>query len=426
MKVVHVSTSDMGGAGIAAKRIHLGLLELGVSSEFLTLYRHGESIPNHHIYEETIAQGILSKITGRIRKSLKYRAPFLFKNYQKFLLNKPPGYDHFSFPYAEARLRKSRLIREADVIHLHWVADGMLDYLHFFKRLKKPVVWTLHDMNPFTGGCHHSDGSMEFITNCLDCIQIKGTLREDIAARNLEVKIRSMKNLGAEQVRIVTPSAWLGDLSGKSRIFKNYRHNVIPNPVDEKLFVPGNRSSIRQKLQIQEHTKVILFVANDVTNPRKGLEVLVQAINALPQEDLLVCTVGRKLPDDIVNKGMRQFGFVNGEKEMANLYAMSDVFVLPSKAENFPNSVIEALLCGLPVIASRVGGITEQITDSNGIMVAPDSAEELKNALVSILSGKIEFNRTAIREGAIEKYSFRQLITQYMKIYNQLITRGGN
>ena len=182
MKVVHLSTSDMGGAGIAAKRLHLSMLDAGVESKFLTLYKYGPDIKQHYLVQEE-ARSMGGKLIKRLRSTLRYRLSFLYFDPGYYLKNRPSGYDHFSFPYSRIDLWRNKILREADLIHLHWVADGMLDYVKFFKKLKKPLVWTLHDMNPFTGGCHHSDGSMEFISDCLDCKQIKHTPDESMAAK---------------------------------------------------------------------------------------------------------------------------------------------------------------------------------------------------------------------------------------------------
>jgi glycosyltransferase involved in cell wall biosynthesis len=423
MKIVHLSTSDMGGAGIAAKRLHLGLLEMGVSSSLLTLYKHGDNISGHYQFSETIRRGFLKKVFGRVQASLRYRLPFLFKDYDLLLRNKPAGYDHFSFPFANVDLHESYIVKEADIIHLHWVADGMLDYKSFFNKLKKPLVWTLHDMNPFTGGCHHADSSNEFMRNCFPCVQVKNTIDESIARKNLSVKLNSMKNVNATQVQIITPSKWLGRLSKQSILFKKFEHVVIPNVVDKSVFKPGDAGSLRKELKIPKNAKVVLFVANDVTNPRKGISTLVRAFNNLQIPDLMVCTVGRALPENQLNKTMIQFGFVNSEVTMSKIYAISDVYVLPSIAENFPNSIVESFFCGVPVVSTRVGGVPEQINESNGIMYNVNRPEELEAALQNILTNTVCFDRDEIRKDAVQRFGKEELLKKHLDLYEQHLKR---
>jgi glycosyltransferase involved in cell wall biosynthesis len=424
MKVVHVSTSDMGGAGIAAKRLHQALLENGISSHFLTLLHLGAPVEHHSVI------GSAQKVTGysylkkRIRGILEYRLPFLFKNArEEFFKSKPKGFDHFSFPYSEIDLANNEIIKQADIVHLHWVSDGMLDYKKFFKGNTHSMVWTLHDMNPFTGGCHHADDSRGFMGDCSDCPQVKGTADESVAFKNLREKISALENIREGQLHIVTPSSWLGDLAGKSRAMGRFGRSVIPNIIPVNTFKPYDKLKCREELNIPGEAKVILFVANDVSNIRKGIRELLGAINNLTGDGVVVCTVGNKLPDNSINKKLVQLGYITSEEKMAKVYSAADVFVLPSHAENFPNTIMESLLCGVPVVASDVGGIPEQVDSWNGILFEKGNTSALANAILKVLEHKDAFNPAQMRESVLKKVSPNVIVKKYTDIYSALLKK---
>jgi len=423
MKVVQVSTSDMGGAGIAAKRLHLALLNAGVPSKLLTLFNLGEKIKDHYLVNNNHKTSLLQKSLSRIESSLRYRFPSFYKNPAKRLENKPEGYEHFSFPDSELQLQRNEHIHNADVVHLHWVADGMLNYAEFFRKVNKPVVWTLHDMNPFTGGCHHSDGCLAFMTGCSDCIQVKGVPDERITERNLKLKDDALMSLNKEALTIITPSEWLSELSKKSRLFSRFKHYVIPNIVNENIFKPGKKTQLRQENGIVADAKVILFVANDVSNARKGIRELLQAINGTELDKLVICTVGRTLKETDIAIPVVQFGFVSSDERMAEIYSMSNVFVLPSHAENFPNTIVEAFFCGVPVVASNVGGIPEQVNGINGLMFEKGNVRELSKALKEVLNNQERYNPEVIRAEALLKYSTANIVKQHLEVYNKISRR---
>ncbi|MCE3228435.1 MAG: glycosyl transferase group 1 [Bacteroidetes bacterium] len=421
MKVVQVSTSDMGGAGIAAKRLHLALLENGVDSHFLTLFRLGGETKNHSVILDQ-EKGSLEKLKSRVKNSVRYRMPSLFKNErEEFYKSKPKTYDHFSFPDSDISLEENELIKSADIIHLHWVSDGMLDYKKFFKKVKKPIVWTLHDMNPFTGGCHHADESTGFMNDCSVCIQIKGTKDESLAAKNLKIKENALKEIDEEKFSIVTPSFWLGELAAKSKVMERFNRKVIPNIIPSEVFGKAERLSARKELNVPENADVVLFVANDVTNKRKGITELIDAINSMENENLFICTVGNKIKEEGINKNISQFGFVNSEQQMAKIYSAANVFVLPSHAENFPNTIIEALFSGLPVAASNVGGVPEQINSSNGVLFQKGNRNELKTSIQKILENKNNFSAEKIKEDAKKKYSKDLIVNKHIELYKGLL-----
>ncbi len=396
MKIVHLTTSDTGGAGIAAKQLHLALLQGGHESSFVSKVKLGPDFPSHIVTGDSFSD-------SEIRKY--------------YLNNKKGGFDYFSFPYSDFKLESLDVINSADIIHLHWISDGFTDYKNVFSLPNKKFVWTLHDMNPFTGGCHHSDGCIKFTKLCNYCPHLEGTVDEYISFKIHNYKKEALKNITGGNLKIVTPSKWLSDLSQKSECLKRFKHTVIPNIIH----LPSSeidREEARLKLGIHKDEIALLFVANGLDNPRKGLSALISALQGISRKDnLKIITVGG---DEIKMEGLHNLnlGYVSDGMKMAETYTAADAFILPSLAENFPNTIVESLLCGTPVIASVVGGIPEQINNENGILVNSHSVEDWKHAINNFMNGKIIFNREQIKNEAMNKYESGTILGNYLNLYN--------
>src|SRR6185436_5009212 len=257
MKVVHISTSDSGGAGIAAVRLHNALLSAGMESFLLTKLNFVSNIRNHFVLNpETLFSRIL--VRSGLKKN-KYRTLAI-----KHLANRPSGYEKFSFPFSEIDLTQHPAVQNADIINLHWVSDRFLDFESFFREIKKPVIWTLHDMNPFTGGCHHSDDSTGFKEDCHNCPQLKGTIDKNFAEKVLALKKESLKSISMNYFKIAAPSQWLANLSKQSSLFKKYQHKVIPNIIDFNESSVPDKVTGRKKLNLPLEKKIILFISNEI------------------------------------------------------------------------------------------------------------------------------------------------------------------
>lgn len=423
MKVVHLSTSDLGGAGIAASRLHLALLDQGVDSHFLTLHKFTSNIPKHFKFEAGAGRTFpfIKNGIAKMKRGLKYynfyTAP-IEKLSLQHLKNRLLGMEHFSFPFSEYDLAHHPLIIDADIIHLHWVSDGFLDYENFFKNCKKKIIWTLHDMNPFTGGCHHSDGCLLFRDNCMPCFQLEGTIDVNYAGKMQRLKVDSMQNIVGAFLKIVTPSKWLGNLSSTSKLLGKYFHSVIPNPFDSNKFQMKSKEDAKNKLGIESGKKIIFVNSHHIDNPRKGLKFLIDALKLLPSEKYLVIAAGHKIGSDLF-PNLIQLGYIHSEEMLSFAYSAADVFVLPSLAENFPNTICESLLCGTPVVAFNTGGIPELINSENGMLVGLGDSIELAAALEKVTSKT--WDRNLIRQNAITIFGMHRVSSDYIKVYNKLL-----
>jgi glycosyltransferase involved in cell wall biosynthesis len=427
MKVLHLNTSNKGGAGIAALRLHEQLLGRGVDSKFLSLYSFPSDFPEQYPFRKRDYAlfpfaSDLSDFSFKVMKKLKLRQPLTQAYEAKYLTGRPPGFDLFSFPYSEYRIEEHPLVKAADVVHLHWVCDSFLDYERFFSRIGKKVVWTLHDMFPFTGGCHHSDGCMKFTANCDVCPQLKGTRDESYSAKIMAVKAAGLKRIGDAQMKIVTPSDWLRKHSEKSNLFHRFAHVTVPNVMNEKIFTPRNKAEARARLSVPQEKKVILIVAHNLSNLRKGGGLLLQALDHFSnRNDLLLCSVGGGSDATAYPLPHMPFGYVNDEARMADIYAAADVFVLPSLAENFPNTICESLMCGTPVAAFNVGGIPELVNANNGQLATPFDAAELAAAIGHILERPHHYSAATISSNAHQQLNADLATNRYLAVYSDLL-----
>lgn len=424
MRVLHITYNNRGGGGIAAVRLHQALLKNGVDSKLLTLTWQGPDIPGHYLYRDVdVASWPLLakflKLIDRALKRFKLKTDYYRTFKQKHLEGKPEGFDLFSFDISEHKIDKHPLVKQADVIHLHWVSGGLTEFCRFFPKLRNQIVWTLHDMNPFTGGCHHADDCRGYLADCHDCPQMRGTVDPGIAQKTLARKKAALSVCGAG-LTIVAPSKWLLARSQSSALFKRLPHHHIYNVYDDAAFYPSDMASNRQELSLPLDKKIILCVAHIVGNSRKGNRILIDALARLHTRDVILCTVGSLVDEWEDNPSIIQLGYIDGSEQMRKVYGAADVFALPSKAENFPNTVIESHRCGTPVVAFDVGGIPEQITEANGVLVRQRDAQSLAAGLDQFFEHEGSYDREKISRVAMDRYSVDAVLDKHMDLYKSL------
>ena len=334
---------------------------------------------------------------------------------------KPKNLEVLTFHGSIYKIQDHPLYKSADVIHLHWVSNNFLDYKSFFFNNAKPIVWTLHDMNPFTGGCHFSEDCEGYLQECLNCPQLKGTEDPNYTNKMLQGKLDAMKNL--QNITIVAPSKWLLNKSKESRLFRNFTHLHIPYGIDSEILKPRDKKYSRELLGIPDNKPVILFVAHAIGNKRKGYEYLIRAIEKLDLKDkVTLCAVGGK-SDSNARSEFQELGTFSDERLMSAAYSAADVFVIPSLEDNLPNTVLESLLCGTPVIGFPTGGIKEMIEDGkNGFLCNEISVNALVDKLDQYLREPEALEeRSKIRSEAVKKYDSQVQVKQYITLYKELL-----
>lgn len=415
MKILHISTYPTGGATKAGYRLHKGLLKQGVHSSFLLLHGNTNSEKNEFGYMDEVSPSTMQRIGLRIRERAYHQ------KHTKQMAGRPKHFEMFSAAGSPYRIHNLEVVKQADIIVLHWV-NGFLDYLSFFRNIDKPVVWVLHDMNPFTGGCHYAGTCDKFTASCQVCPQLSGTIDPAYSAKVFETKLKALK--GFNKLSIVTLSHWMQENSQKSALLAGRPHYHIPNSLNPEVFSPKSKQHCREILGLPSDKKIILFVADNVNNHRKGYAVLVDAIKVLNNRDqLMLLQIGNESANQIGEDfAVKRLGAINDELLMSMVYAAADVFVIPSLEDNLPNTVMESLMTGTPVIGFALGGIKDMIEDGqNGYLVTEINAKALSKAMERFLAGADLFNRDLIRQRAFEQYSPDVQANRYIALFKQLL-----
>jgi glycosyltransferase involved in cell wall biosynthesis len=440
MRILHVNTSTKGGAGIACLRLHEALLNSGLDSKVLALTNlNSDSFVKSFRPTQKSSAKIPQTIAQRLNDKLHRLAVELWlskprppdadparverERRKAFIASRPKGLDWFSYPDTGLDITESDEYQWADIIHLHWVAD-FLDWESFFLKNTKPLVWTLHDQNPFLGGQHYAERFLGI--NSIGEPQPRMLSSSEI---DEETRVKTRKQLAvvnASDIHVVSPSSWLYNEAKKSELLGRFTHYRIPNHFPASVFKPWDKSFCRSILGIPDERMVILFVADSIEVGRKGFPFLQRAISYLDEDSTirpLLCSVGRQT--SIASSLDRiELGHVTDERLMAMIYASADVFLIPSLEDNLPNTMIESILCGTPVIGFPSGGIVDAIGEQfeNGYICDEVSAISLKNALLKFLNNPLIFNRMSIASFAASRYSGYAVTSRYSDLYRSILS----
>ncbi|WP_197089334.1 glycosyltransferase [Puniceibacterium sp. IMCC21224] len=353
LRIEILSTSDSGGAGSASQRSMESLRNLGHDARSLCVFSksndpHSRRVP---LLPE-VTEGGLAEVVLRP----KWRAKAVVTEADEPGLTARELFSDVGsivdFDAIQAPLDK------ADIVHLHWIS-GMIDYDRMADVMgDKPVAWTLHDMNPFTGGCHYSQGCTGYRDECRACPLLSGSNRAHEAWKRKRDAYAGIKNL-----HVVCPSQWLADCARESSLFGDRPIHVIPNAIPVNDFKLVNKMVARRQLGLPLDKKLIVFGADNLENLRKGGDIL--------QKSLAILT-GRSDGQDIegiffgasnldVPIKTHNMGYISDPTRLSLVYAAADVFAFPSREDNAPQTVPEALLSGTPVVSFPVGNVTELV-----------------------------------------------------------------
>ena len=441
MNVVHLSTYHrFGGAAVAANRLHRALLSTGrtavaVESTLLVGTSNRQETHRPEPGVTYLANNFLAEQTafGRFVAERLYFLPFERERSVRF---------QFSPAVFGANLNYHPAIQQADVLHLHWINFGFLsiDTLRNLFSLKKPIVWTLHDQWAFTGGCHYSRGCDHFLSHCHACPYLKNPGKHDLSYRIFEQKVRLFETAN---VVFTPPSRWLADEAMRSKLLRRFPFVVIPYAINQNVFCPIDRAEADKFLDLPNtarpnvarpnatasHHPRLLFGSANVTDTRKGFRYFADALTLLHQQhpdltpEILVFGKGRSYLFDELPYPIRQLGILTSEDEIVAAYNAADAMVVPSLEDNLPNTVIESLACGTPVVAFRTGGIPEMIDHrQNGYLANVGSAQELADGLAFILTyPNPELLRQNARQSAQARFSEEVVAGHHVELYGQLM-----
>ncbi|MBE6300531.1 MAG: glycosyltransferase [Parabacteroides distasonis] len=397
MKILILNTSERtGGAAVAAGRLEKALLRVGVSVS--KIVRKDTKLNRLHFYWERL---IIFLCNGLNRKKL----------FMVSIAN--TGEDISSNP----------LVKEADIIHLHWINQGFLSLNNIKKlvELNKPIVWTMHDMWPCTGICHHARDCKRYQEKCGSCIFL------DSKGNDLSTKIYNQKLslYKLANITFVGCSQWLTNRAKQSRLLENKLVCSIPNPIDVSLFRQKGQKEVRNLLGLPLNKKLLLFGALNVTDRRKGIEYLITSLELLDRQDVELVVLGQ-VKENIRNMfslPIHSIGYLSDELKIVDLYNAVDMFVTPSLEENLPNMIMESMACGTPCVGFRVGGIPEMIDHQvNGYVANYKDSKDLANGIQWVLEHK---EPQTLSEACIKKvkenYCEEIVAKQYIDLYKRLL-----
>lgn len=416
MRVLIINTAErIGGAAVAASRLMESLKNNGIKAKMLVRDKQTDQIS-------------VVKLKGNWLQVWK----FVWERIVIWSANRFQRNHLFEVDIANTGTDITSLpeFRQADVIHLHWINQGMLSLKDIQKILAsgKPVVWTMHDMWPCTGICHHARECALYQQECHDCPYIyKGGSAKDLSFRTFK---RKKELYGNAPIHFVTCSRWLKDQAQKSALLEGHDLVNIPNPINTNLFKPLNKKEARTQCRLPQDKKLILFGSVKITDKRKGIDYLIDACKLLAEKhpewkgSLGVVAFGNQSQQlqDLLPFHVYPLPFIKNEHELVNIYNAVDLFVTPSLEENLPNMIMEAMACGVPCVGFNVGGIPEMIDHlHNGYVAQYKSSEDFANGIHWILT-EPEYKELSeqARRKVLGNYSERIIAKRYTDVYNKV------
>ncbi len=418
MNVLIVNTSESnGGAAVAANRLKEALNDSGIRALML--------VKDKQSNDSTVKQ---------LPRRWKSVWNFLWERWRIFVclhFKKKHLWD-VDTGFCGTDITRLPWFKNADIIHLSWINQGMLSLKDIKKILDsgKPVVWTMHDIWPATGICHLAMDCERYITECSSCPYLPHNNR---GARNLSTRIFNRKKEIYQRgsLTFVACSKWLASQAGKSGLLSGRKVLSIPNPIDTSVFKRTSKDAARHQLHLPADKKLILFVAQKATNINKGMRFLVEACKILISRNpaylanAAVVILGGNASEfeDAFEMPVYPMGYIRDAATIVGVYNACDVFVLPSLSENLPNTIMEAMACGVPCLGFDVGGIPEEIDHKiNGYVAKSRDSEDLARGLSWILDNK---DYASLSAAAIKKatscYSPRAVAEKYISLYHSLL-----
>ena len=417
MRILIVNTSEKtGGAAVASNRLMNALNNNGVKAKML----------------------VRDKVSSRntvvgLRCSLLQKWHFLWERWCVFWHLHFSRKHLFEVDIANTGTDITTLpeFKEADVIHLEWINQGMLSLNDIRKIIAKgkAVVWTMHDLWPAAAICHYAHICSSFKTGCRYCCLLPGGgSANDLSKRVWKRKETVYRN---SNIHFVACSRWLEQQAQQSKLLQGMQITSIPNSIDTNIYHPLDKQEARLSAGLPAGgRRIILFVSQRVTDERKGMVYFIEAIERLValypvmKEKLAVAVLGRHA-EDIADKlplPVYPLGYVNDEKKIVSVYNSADVFVLPSLEDNLPNTIMEAMACGVPCVGFDVGGIPEMIDhEINGYVARFKDSDDLMRGIHWVLDPNTDYallSHRAIRKVTFA-YSERSVALKYIEVYDQ-------
>lgn len=410
MKILIVNTFDIqGGAARAAYRLHKALLSSGVDSQMLVQSKSSDD------YTILTQSGKITKGLNKLRPTLDSIPTRFYKSRTKTLFS--PSW----VPFSGIVDRINEI--NPDIVHLHWVCGGMITIEDIVK-IKAPIVWSLHDMWAFTGGCHYDEECKAYEKDCGNCKVLGSDKENDLSKKIFHRKQKAYE--AKEDMTIVGLSAWLNDASKSSTLLKDKKHINLPNPIDTTTFKPFDKEKSRELWSLPKDKKLVLFGAMGATSdPRKGFKELSDAMKLLTCRDIEFVVFGSSQPQNAPDFGFKThyLGSLGDDVSLVTLYSAVDVMVVPSLQENLSNAIMESLACGTPVVAFAVGGNSDMIEhQKTGYLAKPFESEDLARGIEWVLNApnydELSYNA---REKVLREFDSVVVAEKYVELYKEIL-----
>lgn len=419
LKVVHLNTYDgNGGAGRACLRLNLAFQnEKEINSSLIVFYKFGHN-PSVKTFTNTLVKRAYAAFTivGERLLAKKYLKPI-----------KIP----FSFTWFGHSVIHHPDILAADIIHLHWINHSFLNPKHLeeLAKLNKPIVWTFHDSNAFTGGCHVRYTCDHYENQCGNCPVLIDSDVDDISH-----KIWKQKNAAYAQLKfnIIAPSTWMKNSVLRSSLMKGKQVDVIPNTLETTIFKPQNQQEARSKLNLPEEKFIFLtgFMPSK-KDSHKGAAYLLESLellaakNSIQPENIELVIFGNRNTEDMPVFPFKTtfLGTIKEDEKLAACYASADAFLIPSLEDNLPYTVMESLSCGTPVVAFTTGGIPNMVNhQQNGFLADYRSSQSFCDGMEWMINYPVkEALRKQARETVMQNFSEKVIAQKHIEMYKSMV-----
>ena len=418
MKIVHLNTYEgNGGAGRACLRLNHALNAAGADSKVMVYFQFQES-----------------KTTGTFSKSPFQKAKAVFQIMAERYLAKAfvkAVKTPFSLQWFGQSVINHPEVKNADIIHLHWINHGFLNpkFLAELDELEKPIVWTFHDSNAFTGGCHVRYSCENFHKECGFCPLLKNSAKDDISRKTWKRKKEAYNELNCH---IVAPSNWMARSVKFSSLMGFREVTVIPNTIETSVFKPYVKAEAKKVLKINAGKFVLMSGFMPSKNDKhKGTPYLIAALTDLAnrpgidKDKIELIIFGNKDNADMPEFPFKTtfLGTISNDEHLAKCYSAADVFITPSLEDNLPNTVMESLACATPVVAFKTGGIPDMVKHlENGYLAEYENAEDLATGIEWLYHDE---NAPDIQKEArrtiLNQFSEQVVAEQHIKLYKTLL-----
>jgi glycosyltransferase involved in cell wall biosynthesis len=409
--ILHLSTSF--GDQSAGYRLHKSLREKDINSRILT----GALSINDPALRQP--EGFFERRIARLKMVFDQLPPKLYPH-------------RTGSPFSPAIIPDfvigKIMYENPSLVNLHWINGGFVR-IETLKKIRRPIVWTLHDSWAFTGGCHIPHECKRYRNNCGECPVLGSKHSNDLSRSVFLRKQKAWKDL---DLFIVAPSNWLCGCVKKSALFSDKCTKLIPNGIDINQFKPFNKELAREMLDLPKNKKLILFGAFNCTrDPNKGYEFLRKALffiknnNKFDNVELVIFGENDVIINQDCGLKLHSLGLIRDSQILTQLYSAVDVFVAPSLSENLPNTIMESLSCGTPTVAFHIGGIPDLVEHkSNGYLAVPYDSEDLARGIEWVLSDEkkwISLSYNA-REKIVHDFEISKISQKYIELYDEILS----